>query len=136
MIKDNERIQKYTKRLNFIFFLGYCVFIFVNYLKLKLNMPKIIFEINYNIHPEKRGEYLNAINDLRNRIRETSNSNYSVFENKKTQNNFTEIYICENEEEFDSLEDNQSEETIELTQKLFNEFIKDKKVIYTTKYEV
>ena len=46
------------------------------------------------------------------------------------------MYICENEEEFDALEDNQSEETIELTQKLFNDFILDNKVNYTTKYEV
>lgn len=99
-------------------------------------MPKIIFEINYNIHPEKREQYLSTINELRKNIKETSSNNYSVFENKKTKNNFTEMYICENEDEFDALEDNQSEDTIELTQKLFNDFIKDKKVSYTTKYEV
>ena len=99
-------------------------------------MPKIIFEINYNILPEKREQYLNMINDLRKSIKETSGNNYSVFENKKLKNNFTEMYICENDEEFDSLEDNQSEETIELTQKIYNDLIKDQKVIYTTKYEV
>ena len=99
-------------------------------------MPKIIFEINYNIHPEKREQYLSMINDLRKSIKETSNNNYFVFENKKIKNNFTEMYICESEEEFDALEDNQSEETIELTQKLFNDLIKDNKVNYTTKYEV
>lgn len=99
-------------------------------------MPKIIFEINYNIHPEKREEYLNTVADLKKNINGSSENNYSVYENKKSKNNFTEMYICENEEEFDTLEDNQSEETIELTQKLFNDFIKDKKVIYTTKYEV
>lgn len=99
-------------------------------------MSKIIFEINYNIIPEKREEYLRTITDLRNNIKETSNNNYSVFENKKSPNNFTEMYVCESEEEFDTIEDNQSEETMELTQKLFNDFIKDKKVNYATKYEV
>lgn len=99
-------------------------------------MPKIIFEINYNIHPEKRDQYLSTINELKKNINGNSNTNYSVFENKKIKNNFTEMYICENEDEFDALEGNQSEETIELTQKLFNDFIKDNKVNYNTKYEV
>ncbi|MEP7146892.1 MAG: hypothetical protein ABI792_07770 [bacterium] len=99
-------------------------------------MSKIIFEINYNIFPEKREDYLRTITDLRNSIKETSNNNYSVFENKKSPNNFTEMYVCESEEEFDTIEDNQSEETVELTQKLFSDFIKDNKVNYVTKYEV
>lgn len=99
-------------------------------------MPKILFEINYNIFPEKRAEYINTINDLKESQKETSNISYSVFESKKVSNNFTEMYICENEEDFDSLEDNQSERTMELTQRLFDEYIKDKKVIYSTKYEV
>ncbi|MDQ3020272.1 MAG: MFS transporter [Bacteroidota bacterium] len=99
-------------------------------------MSKIIFEINYNIHPDKREDYLSTINELRRSITETSSSNYSVYENKKSQNNFTEMYICENEEEFEAIEDNQSDETMELTQRLFDNFIKDNKVSYFTKYEV
>lgn len=99
-------------------------------------MPKIIFEINYNIHPEKREDYLQTIGNLKKNIVDSSVTNYSVYESKKIKNNFSEIYVCENEEEFDSLEDNQSEEVIKLTQKLFDEFIKDRKVVYTTKYEV
>lgn len=99
-------------------------------------MSKIIFEINYNIYPQKREEYLNTIKSLRESIRANSKNEYSVFENKKGSNNFSEIYICESEEDFDEMEDNQTEEAVELTQKLFNDFIKDKKVIYNTRYEV
>lgn len=99
-------------------------------------MSKIIFEINYTIYPEKREEYLKTIHELKESLKEASNSSYGVYENKKSANNFTEMYICNDEEEFDALEDNQSEETIQLTQRLFDEFIKDKKVQYTTKYEV
>lgn len=99
-------------------------------------MPKIIFEINYNINPEKRKEYLITIGELKRNITESTNNNYSVFENRKIPNNFTEMYICESEEEFEAIEDNQSDEVIELTQKLFNDFIKNNKVIYSTKYEV
>ncbi len=98
-------------------------------------MPKIIFEINYNIIPEKREGYLETIGDLKSRIRE-SGIDYSVFESKKTPDNFTEIYTCKDEEEYESLEDNQSEETVQLTQKLFDEYIQNNKVTYTTKYEV
>lgn len=99
-------------------------------------MSKIIFEINYNINPEKREEYLTTISELRKCIKENTNNNYSVFENRKSPNNFSEMYICENEEEFEAIEDNQSDEVMELTQKLFNDFIKNNKVTYTTKYEV
>lgn len=99
-------------------------------------MSKIIFEINYNIYPEKREEYLNTINELKKNIRETSSTDYSVYENKKDKNNFSEIYILGSEEEFDSIEDNQTEESVRLTQMLFDEFIKDRKVVYTTRYEV
>ncbi|MDZ4712123.1 MAG: hypothetical protein SGI89_07320 [bacterium] len=99
-------------------------------------MSKIIFEINYNIHPEERDDYLTTISDLRRSISESSDNNYSVYENKKVPNNFTEMYICNSEEEFDSIEDDQSDETMELTQRLFDNFIKDNKVKYSTKYEV
>lgn len=119
----------------YLFFGLSCLYICILQ-NLNYNMPKILFEINYNIFPEKRAEYINTINDLKESQKETSNISYSVFESKKISNNFTEMYICENEDDFDSLEDNQSERTMELTQRLFDEYIKDKKVIYSTKYEV
>lgn len=99
-------------------------------------MPKILFEINYNIDPEKREDFLTTIEDLKKSIAQTSGNSYSVFENKKNPNNFTEVYLYDNEEEFDAMEDNQSDETVRLTQKLFEDFIQDNKVSYSTKYEV
>jgi hypothetical protein len=44
--------------------------------------------------------------------------------------------MYDSEEEFDAMEDNQSEETVQLTQRLFEDFIGDNKVSYLTKYEV
>jgi len=99
-------------------------------------MPKILFEINYNIDPEKRDDYLSTVEELKRSISEAPGNNYSVFENKKNPNNFTEVYLYDNEEDFDAMEDNQSDETVRLTQKLFEEFIQDNKVSYSTKYEV
>ncbi|MBK6505433.1 MAG: hypothetical protein IPG02_07140 [Ignavibacteria bacterium] len=98
-------------------------------------MPKIIFEINYNINPENREGYLATVGELKAKIIETG-IDYSIFESKKSPNNFTEMYTCKNEDEYESLEDNQSEETVELTQKLFDEYIQNNKVTYTTKYEI
>ncbi|MBS1517626.1 MAG: hypothetical protein JSS91_06030 [Bacteroidetes bacterium] len=99
-------------------------------------MPKIIFEINYNIYPEKRDEYLKAIKEIKKNINGSDNNRYSVFESKKLPNNFTEIFHCDSEEELDSIDDNQSDETKELIQSLFEHYIKDSKVVYSTKYEV
>lgn len=99
-------------------------------------MPKILFEINYNVKPEKREDYLNTIGELKGLIRSNSANNYSVFESKKDSNNFSEIYICENEDDFDKLEDNQDEKVMELTEKLFTDYIQDGKVVYNTRYEI
>lgn len=99
-------------------------------------MPKIIFEINYDIFPEKREDYLELIETLRNKITSSSNKNFSVYENKRGSNNFSEIYNCESEEEYESIDDNQDESTVELTERLFKEFIKSGKVTYYTKYEI
>ncbi|CAN5654552.1 hypothetical protein BH10BAC5_BH10BAC5_04120 [soil metagenome] len=99
-------------------------------------MSKIIFEINYDIFPEKREDYLELIGTLRDQIRSSSNKNFSVYENKKGSNNFSEIYLCESEEEYESIDDNQDDSTVELTERLFKEFIKSEKVTYFTKFEI
>lgn len=98
-------------------------------------MPKIIFEINYNIVPGKRDEYLRTAQELRSKINE-SGVEYSVFGNKKDPDNYSEIYVCKDEEEYETLEDNQSEEIIQLTQKLFDEYIQTNKVTYITRQEI
>ena len=99
-------------------------------------MPKIVFEINYDVIPAKREDYLELIQKLKGKIQSSSNKNYSVYENKRGSNNFSEIYLCESEEEYESIDDNQDESTVEITERLFTEFIKDGKVTYYTKYEL
>ncbi|HEX2788397.1 MAG TPA: hypothetical protein VHP32_10870 [Ignavibacteria bacterium] len=97
-------------------------------------MGKVIFEINYSIIPEKRSDYMGIINDLKD-INEQCGISYSAFENKKNSNNFSEIYFCNSEEDFDSLEDRQDEKVLELNDKI-NNLVKDKKITYSTKYEL
>ena len=99
-------------------------------------MSKIIFEVNYNVIPEKRGEYLELIDKLKDLIREKTTPEYYVMENRKISNNFSEYYMFEDEEDFENMEDNQDDEINDLIQQLFDEFIVNNKVIYTTRQEV
>ena len=99
-------------------------------------MGKIIFQISYEVKPDSREDYLSSIKELEQHIRANSNRNYMVFEDKNNKNFFTEMYICENEEEYDSLEDNTDDKTFEITKKLFSDYIIGKKANYTTFYEI
>lgn len=99
-------------------------------------MKKIIFQINYDVIPEKRDGYLSSIKELKEHLITTMNNNYMVVEDKSKYNNFTEVYICNSEEEFENLEENTDDFTYELTNKLYSEYIVDKKARYSTFYEV
>jgi len=99
-------------------------------------MAKILFEIKYDIKPELRDEYLETIKELRSHIINGSNKNYLVVENKQKPNNFTEIYICETEEEYENLEDEADSITNELTSRIASRFISGGKTKYSTFYEV
>ena len=99
-------------------------------------MPKIIFEINYSVYPEKRDDYLVTIAELKSLIKEKTNSDYLVLENRKLNNNFSELYVFDSEEDFDNMEDNQDDKASELIEKIFNEFVVNKKLNYSTKDEI
>jgi quinol monooxygenase YgiN len=98
-------------------------------------MGKIIFQINYEVKPEKRDDYLRMIKDLKEHL---SNGaiQYMVTEDRNKNNNFTEVYICENEEQFESLEGNNDDKAYEITNKLYTEFLVDNKANYNTLYEL
>jgi hypothetical protein len=98
-------------------------------------MARIIFQINYDIIPEKRADYLTTIKDLKEHIISNSGKSYMVVEDKNKENNFTEVYICENEAEYENI-DNMDDTVFDLTNKLFNDFVIDKKAKYTTLYEL
>lgn len=99
-------------------------------------MAKIIFQINYDVLPEKREDYLSAIKELKNHIKLNSDNNYFIVEDKNKENNFTEIYICNNEAEYENIENNMDDAVFELTNRMFNDYIIDKKAKYTTLYEI
>jgi hypothetical protein len=80
-------------------------------------MPRVMFTISYTIKPELRSSYLTMIGELKARMG-TTGKNYSVYETKGKRNLFHEVYLFNNEEEYDALDENQDEQTQDLLRKL------------------
>jgi len=108
-----------------------------NYIvKIKIIMSRILFQINYDVHPEKREEYIATIKELEKHIKDNTKHNYMVVEDKNKKNSFTEIYICKDESEFEGLEDEMDDTTYGLTTKILSQYVIDSKSKYYTFYEV
>jgi hypothetical protein len=99
-------------------------------------MSRILFQINYDIQPATRDEYLTTIRELTGYIKENTNHEYLVVEDKNKPNNFTEIYICRDENEFDGLEDEMDDTIYGLTTRIASRFVAGGKTKYSTFYEV
>ena len=99
-------------------------------------MAKIIFEVNYNVLPEKRDEYIEAIQELKELIKEKSIDDYLVLEtkNRNQANNFTEIFICDDEEQLVEIEED--ENISDKVNSIMDNFIIDGKATYSTKIEI
>lgn len=99
-------------------------------------MGKILFQINYDVHPDKRDDYLASIKELESYIKSNTNHNYMVVEDKNKKNNFTEVYILNDEAEFDGLEDEMDDTIYGLTTKILSQFVVNGKTKYSTFYEI
>jgi L-rhamnose mutarotase len=99
-------------------------------------MPRVLFEVNYNIYPEKRSDYFGLINEIKEEMKADGIEGYYIFEHKKHKNNFSEVTIFKTEDDFEKFDDNQSEKLSKLTAKLMEEYIVDRKVNYSVKLEV
>ncbi len=74
--------------------------------------------ISYRIKPERREQYLALVREMKQHLNALGKHNYSVFEAKGKKNHFTEVFITNSVEEFDSLEDNLDEKAQELNSTL------------------
>jgi quinol monooxygenase YgiN len=99
-------------------------------------MSKILFQINYDVHPEKRDDYLVAAKELEAYIKSKTDHNYMVVEDKNKANSFTEVYILRDEAEFEGLEDEMDDTIYSLTTKILSQYVVDGKTRYFTHYEV
>lgn len=99
-------------------------------------MAKVIFEIKYAVKKEKVDEYFSAVSSLKELISNHFNIQYFVLRNKKNDNVFSELFIFDDEEQFDSFEDNQPDEIKEIMNRLYDELIENGSITYSTKYEI
>ena len=72
-------------------------------------MSKVIFTIQYELKEDKKEEFLNVVNELKNLLNADGLEDYSVYKVKGKQNQFQEQYTFESEETFDAFDDNNDE---------------------------
>lgn len=99
-------------------------------------MSKILFQINYDVHSDKRNEYLSAVSELKDYLKSAKNQDYMVVEDMNKQNNFTEIYVCENEEQFEAIDDGSDDKVFEITTNILKNYVMNGKTKYSTSKEV
>jgi len=97
-------------------------------------MAKVLFTISYDVHPERREEYLSLIQEMKRHFSSVNGRSYSVFEQKGKKNSFSEVFIFNSVEEYDQLED-QDDDLRSLVEKL-ESVLADKKMKYTTLIEL
>ena len=72
-------------------------------------MSKVIFTIQYELKEDKKEEFFNVVNELKNLLNADGLEDYSVYKVKGKQNQFQEQYTFESEETFDAFDDNNDE---------------------------
>ncbi len=98
-------------------------------------MAKVIFNIQYELKPDKKDEYVTVINELKNLLKADGLESYNAFEVKGKANLFQEVYTFASEETYEAFDDNQSERINILINKL-SDMTVENSTKYTTLYEV
>ena len=75
-------------------------------------MSKVLLEINYEVQPSKREEYLKLISELKTGYENSKIAKLEVFEVQGSPNNFMEIYTYESEEAFQNADDSAFDEVV------------------------
>ncbi|HMD14252.1 MAG TPA: hypothetical protein VKI62_06475 [Bacteroidota bacterium] len=97
-------------------------------------MAKVLFTISYEVHPEKRDEYLVLTRQMKDLFSKLNGKSYSIFEQKGKKNNFSEVFLFDSMEEYDRLEDH-DEQMGALVEQL-ESLLVGKKMKYTTLIEL
>jgi len=97
-------------------------------------MPKVLFTVSYTVKPEMRDAYLQHMAHLRDHLRTVAKKDYSYYEAKGKKGQFLELFVCQNMEEFDALEDNLDPEAEAMIAKV-EEYVDDKGMKYSSMVE-
>ena len=98
-------------------------------------MSRVIFTISYEIVSEKRGEYLPLSQKMKEYILQKGGvAEYSVYEDKRKRNSFTEVFSFTSMEQYNGLED--EDESMQNFLTLLESMLVGGKMKYTTLLEV
>lgn len=97
-------------------------------------MAKVIFTIAYEVHPERRAEYLALTQEMKQHFSGSNGRSYAIYEQKGKKNSFSEVFVFNNMEEYDQLED-QDDQMGSLVQRL-EKYLVGGKMKYTTLVEL
>lgn len=98
-------------------------------------MSKVNFLIQYEIHQDRREEYINLIREIKNLLKVEGLESYQVFEVKGKPNNYQEIYTFNSTEAYENFDDDQNERLNILISKL-NNLTVENSTRYTTLLEL
>lgn len=98
-------------------------------------MSRVIFTISYEIHPDRRGEYLPLSQKMKEYILQKGGiADYSIFEDKRKRNSFTELFTFQSMEQYTGLDD--EDETMQNFMTLLESMLVGSKMKYSTLIEV
>jgi quinol monooxygenase YgiN len=98
-------------------------------------MPKVIFNIQYEIPPGKKEDYLSVIKELKSLLNAEGLESYSVYETKGKNHHYQEQYVFISTEAYEAFDDDQNERINLLINKL-NDMTVEGSTKYTTLYEI
>ncbi len=98
-------------------------------------MAKVIFNIQYELKPDKKNEYLSVVKELKSLLKADGLENYSVYEVKGKANHYQEVYTFTSDEAYEAFDDNQNERINILINKL-SDLTLENSTKYTTLYEL
>ncbi len=99
-------------------------------------MARFIFSITYTVKEKYLDEYKETARALKNYLTMDRGKNYAVFEVRGKGNQFSEVYICASEEEYDRLDEDSDDVTDQLIDQIVTRFVEDRKIEYRTMIEL
>jgi len=85
-------------------------------------MDKFIFSVSYEIIPEKRTEYLQLMQQIKQRMNEAADFEYTVYEDALRPNAMTEVYFLKSEKDMEKVRQLQASKTDVLINRI-DEFV-------------
>jgi len=98
-------------------------------------MSKVLFNIQYEIKPDKRDDFLRVIKELKNLLKAEGLESYTVYEVKGKPNHFEELYTFSSIETYEAFDDLNDERVNILIDKI-NGFASDKSTRYATLVQI